>query len=88
VISSACTATTGAVAWTTLNDWSDKRDDFGASVSFDTVYPFAAAAGIPHAKPMFGWRGGVDRGLIDTLSSRCAVRLGPLTRALRSNDAN
>ena len=29
-----------AVAWTTLSDWSDKRDGLGASVRFDTVSPF------------------------------------------------
>ena len=27
--------------WTTLSDWSDKRDGLGASVRFDTVSPFA-----------------------------------------------
>ena len=43
VISSACAATTAAVAWTTLSDWSDKRDGLGASVTFDTVSSFLVA---------------------------------------------
>ena len=72
MIASAWAATTGAVARTTLSDWSDKNDDLGASVRFDTVSPFAVGAGIRHARShvlISVMR--LANGLIETLSIRC-----------------